>query len=256
MQRIPKYIIRNLILLLFIATVVVVTQSTTRPADAKPQESVNKYLKFEDDVSGMVLEYHSTMNDLFNERIAALNAEKDGDTLIALVQAPPRNDKGVRECIGKEGKPNLSTYCLAEAGMVQFFQFRQGLEAARAQLEFKAADKFERIQQDIRREERVQEERGSDAPVGFGPDLFYAQSVLNDIGIALQRIETEIDIAEKTLDQSLLAYNEFQMALPLHRKYREIIKSLENYRDEVASIRDEITLYPFKFTNVSTTRCQ
>jgi hypothetical protein len=257
MKTIPKSVIRNFLLLVVVATVVGVTHLNSAPAVAKPKEQANKYLEHRKNISSMVLDYHETLNKLFNERIKALNEEKDIEKLLKLVVPPVRNKKGVRECVGEDGKPNLSTFCLAESGMLQFFQLRAALEETRELLQTDAANKFERINAEAQKDiDAIEEREPLIEATAFGPNHYFKAAILNDVGIALQRVEVEIDVAEKTLDQSLAAYNEFQMALPLHRKNQEIIRALEDYRDQVAKVRDEITVFPDKFTNVSTTQCQ
>ena len=89
----------------------------------------------------------------------------------------------------------------------------------------------------------------------IGKDLSVGVQGGTEFNALRNKIGNEIDFAQQALDQGLAAYNEFQMALPLHREYQEIIKSLEAYRDAVAAIRKEVELYPSTFLDVTTTAC-
>lgn len=82
---------------------------------------------------------------------------------------------------------------------------------------------------------------------GLG-DLISPKTTRNDI-------DRELAIARQALDQALSVYNELQMALPTHKKYKEVYKKLEQYRDKVARIRREVEYYPNTFLNVTTTAC-
>jgi len=79
--------------------------------------------------------------------------------------------------------------------------------------------------------------------------------VVGESATQLNRIETEVDVAERTLELSISAYNELHMAYPLHVKYRDLITQLEDYRDDLADLRDEVTLFPATFHDISTTSC-
>jgi chromosome segregation ATPase len=106
--------------------------------------------------------------------------------------------------------------------------------------------------------EKSGEEEGQDELHGefFGlGDVSRLSRRLSSLGSELNRIDREIELSRQALDQALSAYNELQMALPLHRKYKETIKALEKYRNKVSDIRKEVDLYPVTFLDVTTTQC-
>ena len=86
-------------------------------------------------------------------------------------------------------------------------------------------------------------------------DLAQGEEQMQEYGATLNRIDREIDIARQSLDQALGAYNELQLAFPLHKKYQQVIKTLEKYRDKISGLRKEIEWYPVTFLDLSTTAC-
>jgi len=69
-------------------------------------------------------------------------------------------------------------------------------------------------------------------------------------------IDDEIEAARDTLDLNLGLYNQLQIVYPVHKELLSVIDNLENYRNNLASIRDVIELYPSKFNDASTTSCK
>ena len=68
-------------------------------------------------------------------------------------------------------------------------------------------------------------------------------------------INEEIATSKRALDLTLGAYNEFQMALPLHLRYMRIVRELEKYRDKLGEIRWIIEAFPKILPNATTTQC-
>lgn len=68
-------------------------------------------------------------------------------------------------------------------------------------------------------------------------------------------IDRELGIARKTLEMAVAAYDEFHVAWILHKKYMTLIDQLEDYRNALAQIRDEVELFPVTFFNVQTSQC-
>lgn len=69
-------------------------------------------------------------------------------------------------------------------------------------------------------------------------------------------IETELFAARETLELTLSVYNEVQNVFPTHKALLTTIVNLEDYRNNLAKIRDVIELYPGKFNDASTIQCK
>ncbi len=93
----------------------------------------------------------------------------------------------------------------------------------------------------------------------FQVDLNSAQE-LEDLALqnasTSQRIDEEITSARESLELTLAVYNQAQLVYPIHREFEGLIANLERYRDALADVRDEIELYPSRFTGVTTATCK
>lgn len=250
-------------LIVFLASFVFVLLSSKARFAVRAAESEN-------DVDDLIENYHDTMNDLFNSRIKILVSKmlrdkeplkkKDLEEITALLSPPPpkldENGQpiGREACKGVGNQPPLSTYCLAQVSVDEYFKFRAGMLRLKGLARQEAGTKFESItgQKKENAPDFVIENRNLFGAVG---DLVQGQKSLQGYGETINKIDREIEIARQTLDQALAAYNELSIALPLHRKYQEVITSLEKYRDNVSAIRREIDLYPATFLNVTTPAC-
>lgn len=255
-------LIRNSILVSLIGLIVGFTYGFV-PSIAAPQreEQSNKYLIMVD--AGESFEsvrsaYHKKMNELFNVKIKGLvkraNSTKPEELakIQTLVTPPDFESAKADEQIKR--KPctdeNFSTYCLSGPTTREYFAFREAMLKLRAKERTEGATKF-------------QAATGKDP--NQAPDTFFQQKPLissifgaeklQNFGERINRIDDEVEVAHQTLDQALSAYNEMQMALPLHVKYIELISALEKYRNKVSAIRQQIDLYPTTFLNVTTTSC-
>lgn len=254
----PK-LARNLALLVAMSALVLgthVARSAVQPEGSKRQQN-NKYLEmlYGGDILGnrvdkIIDEYHKTINDIFNKRIEILTEKlsevKDPKAFEALI-APPELEKDKdgqptrrKPCKTESSQQNLSTYCLSQDVTNEYFDFREALLAAREQTKNAVLDQLP-----------------ADSKVAIGelPDINKASKGLTQYGAVIEKIDLEIDTARQSLDYALAAYNELQMALPLHYKYMEVVSSLERYRDKVSAIRKEVELYPPAFLNTTTTSC-
>lgn len=280
MNRITGSLVRNLLLLIAALTVVLATHAL-KFAAAEENESENIYLKiireeeYEDDIAdaedavdGAIMQYHATINEMFNEKIKETVALgntgnlEDLKKMLALV-APPAmetDENGLpikrKPCDSDDEHYRLSTYCLALNATNEYFLFREAMIEARRSAQEQAATKFKAV--------TGQEAGSADSPdilfeqrniFGAVADLAMGEKSLQGYGEVLNRIDRELDIARQSLDQALAAYSELQMALPLHQKYLKVIEALESYRDKVSAIRREIDLYPSTFLDVTTTQC-
>lgn len=262
MSQIPNYkpVIKNFLILLITAVVVIATHRAVFFASAEGAEvdRAEKYIAIlrgehyttdientEDATDELVQTYHKIINDLFNARIAGMvqlgntNVEK----MLAAITPPKVENEKRAPCKGPNNQQNLSTYCLALDATSEYFAFRKAMIEARRVAKEQAARRFTGT---------VIEQRNLFQRTG---DLFTGQKNIQGYGEVISRIDRETDIARQSLDQGLAAYSELQMALPLHQKYVEVIKSLEAYRDKVSAIRRQIELYPSTFLDVTTTQC-
>lgn len=238
-------------------SLVIATQVMLQRVHAGDNESVY-------DADKIKSKYHEAINDIFNDKIKALvalgNSEKkeDFEKMLELVSPPDleKDESGQlikrKECDGE----NLSTYCLAMAVTNKYFIFRAEMLKAREQEKKKAVTQFEnqygKKPKEAQPEEILVEQRTLFGTIG---DIFQGQKAMQGYGEALNDIDREIDLSRQAIDQTLKTYNEMQMALVMHSKYKKIIKSLEDYRDKISEIRKEVDLYPFTFLDLTTTAC-
>lgn len=229
-----------------------------------------------DEADRVIKKYHEMINCLFNKNIKIMVKEflpeennkkslskADLDRIFSLL-APPAIQvdenglpKGRKDCKGEGGQQNISTYCLAQAATNEYFEFREAMIKAHELERQKAGTRFETLTgkkpQEGQMPDVMVEQRTLFGAVG---DVLQGQKSLQGYGARINRIDREIDIARQTLDQALAAYNEMQMALPLHAKFQETIKLLEKYRDKISKVRKEIDFYPRTFIDVTTPSCK
>lgn len=189
------------------------------------------FLREEENIPAMMKAYHSTVNEIFNEQFENLNdAFKDGpnEETKNLLKPPKLEDN--QSC----SSDNLSTYCLAEE--------LTGVFSAYSEAMYENSSLFT---------ESSECESGSDdeeSPVTIDEVTQYASA-------RTTFISQEIEHAKETLDVALSVYNEFQTAYVMHRKYEEILESLQKYEASLYRIRKDVEKYPVKFVNVSTPNC-
>lgn len=254
-MKIPKSTFRAIIILALSIVLVVLTRLVGFNVRADPSVATNHIgCSLKSDVDAIVCEYHATMNDLFNARIKRLvtiannGTPQDLKNLVNLIAPPPllNDEHGLPskrapcsvQTKGQEvsSTQNLSTYCLAQDAVTRYFTFRADMLAARKREKEKVIDQeYERLHDDS--------------------SVHFLKAPVANYGQNLADIDRQIEVARQSLDQALAAYNELQMALPLHLKYQQLIGELETYRDKVASIRKEIEQYPATFWGVTTTSC-
>ncbi len=131
---------------------------------------------------------------------------------------------------GKNCKDNVTTYCVAEEATEMFFKYKEVLIAEKSNLKEETA-------------------RAQASGSGF-------QQILVEMNSQKAAgIEAELIAAEKTLDMTIEAYNELQIAYPLHVQYQEMINNLETYRYQLESIQSLTSNFPKVFVNATTTAC-
>ena len=254
MFKLPRTTIRNTIILLLSIAVVIATQVFNFSVNAETLKpgADNEYSKIFDennDINEVIDAYNEKINDMFNANIKAIvklgnsNKPEDLKRMLELITPPsPKVENGLvigrEECEGAGGTKNLSTYCLSVASLKEYFAFRDALNKARSYAQNNIADTL--------RKNPESTAQGSMISAGKG---------LASYGDEMAQIDREIAITREALDKGLAAYSELQMALPLHQKYKQVIKALESYRDKISDIRKQVDLYPFTFLDVTTTSC-
>lgn len=273
--------LRNFIIFLASALLVVVTQISfaagESPAGGTPE---NKYLKYYESsrdnfstpcdlidsapptlsgpVDRVVEKYHEMMNCLFNQKIKKL-AEKflpqendDGDELPLSQKELDDLFKLLSSTVCSE--ESLSTYCLSREAVLEYFEFRGAMKEIR---KIEITEAGERIGERQKSESDPWPVRSPliKAAGGAIADFLTGKKSLEAHEETLDQIDGELSTAQTALDHALAAYNEMQMAVPLHRKYQEVIEQLEKYRDQISDIRKDVDLYPETFLDVTTPAC-
>lgn len=225
---------------------------------------------FYDSIDKIIQVYHKRINDLFNERIRPFVTERDFKKVMPLLIVPDNlDDLAVtrQQCRGTARRKNLSTFCISLLATDEFFDFREALLAARLDLADRQA---ERIAADrpIFESWGIMSKTSRPLAGTVGAAVGIVSSPATVLGGTVQTIanaikppktpellDKEIEISKQALDQTLAFYNELQIALPLHRKYREIQAALIDYNNKLSRLRQKIEQFPKSFYNFSTTKC-
>lgn len=171
-----------------------------------------------------LLGYHRTMNDMFNEKIDLLTSGKPR-TFVDKLPEIDLNTGRRKECEVN----NITTFCVAR----------------------EAVNYYESLLTIL----KVHQERVSDAASGAIKTATIDQE-LNALTGRAELIKREVENAKNAMDLALATYHEFRMAYPLHKKFEETYVSLEKFRDKMAEMRRLVSLYRYKFVDVTTTACQ
>ncbi len=164
--------------------------------------------------------YHLRVNEITNSFLEMLldpDAEKLG-----YVSYP--SDEA--ECGSGD---NVSTYCLAVVLNDELSQFEESMAGR--------ADEF-------------------DLENGDFSDVTSLQTALQEARSQGELVQQQVSTAEDALDLSLAVYNQVQTVYPLHVQFTEFIKNLEDYRDHLGKLRNEISSYPAKFNGATSTECK
>ncbi len=175
-------------------------------------------------------EYHGKMNAYFNKKIEKLNEvleEKDfftSEKFIAPTNIDPINDN-FNTILEKCGEDNVSTYCVSMGALDIYIQYVTSLN------------------------------RLLGAPVRPDGDYFTVEDVLNASRRGSDEIHDEIEYSRKVMRATIAIYNEYKLAYPMHKKYREIISNLIKYRTVVKDISRQTTHFPIKFIDATSSTC-
>jgi len=169
------------------------------------------------DMETAIEKFHLSANDKVNEFLERLL----DPTLTDNVVYPPNDSECTEE--------NVSTYCLAVALNENLTQFEIYLQKNQNTFATSLTEGNEGITLD---------------------DAFEIA--------ASQRstVDEQILLAEDTIDLTLAVYNQVQLVYPVHKEMLTLIQNLDDYRGNLADIRNVLELYPAKFNGVSTASCK
>lgn len=126
---------------------------------------------------------------------------------------------------------NVSTFCLAVYLNYNLEEFEVFLQKNKDKLNFGTA------------------EDDSSNPITL-EDAFEEASAQRSL------VDTQTLLAEDTIDLTLAVYNQVQIVYPVHEEMLALIQNLDDYRGNLASVRDVIEKYPSKFNGASTAQCK
>jgi len=170
-------------------------------------------------------EYHDTMNDYFNDKIE-LFLETE---LSSPDQIPPPDGKCYEE--------NVSTYCVAMEAVDIFTAYMNTLDDVTSPI------------LSINRDVSMQYPGMGDPFATLGDTFSMAASI--DNAIDAERVE-----AEKVMDMTIAAYNEFRLAYPMHKKYEDLISLLYKYRDMLEDVTKKTMDFPDEFIDATSKSCK
>ena len=166
------------------------------------------------------LAYNKEMNAFFNKKIKKVIEGKGSR----------KNVTDASQC-----KDNVTTFCTATEAQKMFIQYRKELLKEKGN-----------VKEEL---EQLQKAAGKNNPAVYhGPLVGLNQH-------KSQEIDKDIIRAEKALDLTLNAYNELQIAYPLHVQYQEMINNLERYRTHLEGVRSLTEAFPKVFVNATTEKC-
>lgn len=211
------------------------------------------YADFDLSTEDVMVLYHQTINEKFNEYIATMikgqkaaeeSGQQDPNGL------PPAKDPttGQPQACTED---NYSTYCVAQTLLSSPYfghmAYRQSL-LCRKKLVFDSSKDISAFK------------TYSDAMILGSKneqnvtDIYQSQKALEVSGRSVA-IDRELSSAKQALDQTLAAYNELKVAWPMHKKYMKIYDDLLKFRDKMVEIRHQVEEFPAKFIDVTTTQC-
>jgi len=251
-------LLRNTLIFFLSLSAVLLTQHLTLPAQAEESASPRTYDE-RLSVGDLTEQYHEAINDLFNDKIRELVAlgttgrAEDLESLLTRIEPPAlRMENGLPTKRAPCDSGNLSTYCLPLDGTNEFFIFREALIRVQERLQTQARTQVQSLEE---AQQAQNAEAGNSTNNAFSTDVQQQQRAVIGVGAELNKIQEELSIARTALDQGLAAYNELQLALPMHMKYKQIIGTLEEYRGKLSSIRRQVEWYPATFIDVTTSKC-
>lgn len=178
------------------------------------------------------LRYNEAMNIYFNEKIKILNElleEEDfydHEYFKVPADIDPFNDD-MDEILEKCGKENVSTYCVSMGALKNYIDYVRILTGKFGQLELPETEGF-----------------------------VTSAEILDKAVVRNEQMREEIENARKVMLTTVSVYNEYKLAYPMHKKYREIIILLSKYRNTMRKVAANSSYFPVKFVNVTSSHCE
>lgn len=160
--------------------------------------------------------YHSAMNDYFNEKM---------DLLIDLMEEDDFHEKSDYKSDGECGEKNVSSYCVSMGALDLYIAYIETILAVGNEL----PERDESTKIDV---------------------------LFTDISLREESIEKEIEHARNAMEETMKIYDEFKTAYPVHKKYEEIIKSLNRYKVAIKNVREEVEEFPGRFIDATSPICK
>lgn len=162
--------------------------------------------------------YHKAMNEYFNVKMQQLVEILDNEKFAENedFKAPAKDV----EC----NETNVSTYCVAMGATDMFIDYAKTLE-------------------------KIEGTLVSEGAVSPGDVLIATNERDVDITFAIEE-------AELVLDATLATYNEFRLAYPMHKQYEIVINNLIGYKDALEDVRKDVSKFPSKFIDSSSSYCK
>ncbi|MFA6550192.1 MAG: hypothetical protein WCT36_02450 [Candidatus Gracilibacteria bacterium] len=167
--------------------------------------------------------YHESMNQLFNEAFSRITAGN------ALTKAPDETDTKDEACLPTKEPLNVSTYCVAVRAAKLYMDYQVRLEYVKSSIDIGLFNNSEVVGQ---------------------------SGIVADLAAKGKAVLKEITDSKKALDVTVNAYKEFQYAYPMHKAYEKTFKLLVKYRDLLAEIRGQVEVFPSKFIDATTSKCE
>lgn len=173
-------------------------------------------------------QYHLLMKEYFDDKIALfLKMSLDDPNY-----SPPKEDE---ECSPK----NVSTYCVAMGALDMYETYLDTLDDVTAMFLTTGGAEIDDLTVPV---------LGN--PTGMIADTFqWITNVEDDVE---REKENALQVMELTVD----AYNELRLALPMHKKYEQVLVDLTNYRDILSDIKLKTQRFPVKFIDATSQSCK
>ncbi|KKQ68037.1 MAG: hypothetical protein US89_C0011G0018 [Candidatus Peregrinibacteria bacterium GW2011_GWF2_38_29] len=167
--------------------------------------------------------YHESMNTLFNEAFSRITAGN------ALTKAPDETDTKDEACLPTKEPLNVSTYCVAVRAAKLYMDYQVRLEYVKGSIDIGLFNNSGVVGQD---------------------------GIVADLAAKGKAVLKEIEDSKKALDVTVNAYKEFQYAYPMHKAYEKTFNLLVKYRDLLGEIRGQVEVFPSKFIDATTSKCE
>ena len=184
----------------------------------KADTTANAYEDYK--LEDALVAYHLNVNEVTN---AYLDMLLDPDAAkLGYVQYP--SDESL--C---DGRSNFSTYCLSVVLNQELTQFEENMNTRVNQFDLENGDFSE---------------------------VTNLQSALQAATSQRELLQEQVSTAEDALDLNLAVYDQIQTVYPIHVELTKFIQNLEDYRNNLAALRDELAPYPAKFNGLTSTDCK